>query len=142
MLEVRCLMLEHFELEVIIWSSLVYTPGALSSMGCLCVHKKKKNVSLRPFVPCCRSCLCSYQWPQTGGYKFMLLFLPPVGTAFLQKPKEWEMGRFFWSSAASDPGVYMGSFAQNTPQLRVTGPPTKARSLLRWGKGSSGKEPL
>lgn len=81
-------MLEHFELEVIIWSSLVYTPGALSSMGRLCVHKKKKNVSLRPFVPCCRSFLCSYQWPQTGGYKFMLLFLPPVETAFLQKPKE------------------------------------------------------
>lgn len=115
-------MLEHSELEVIICSSLVYTPGALSSMGRLCVHKKKKDVSLRPFVPHCRSCLCSYQWPQTGGYKFMLLFLPPVGTAFLQKPKEWEMGRFFWSRAASDPAVNVGSFAQNTPQLGVTEP--------------------
>lgn len=31
-------MSEHFELEVIICSSLVYTPGALSSMGLLCVH--------------------------------------------------------------------------------------------------------
>lgn len=122
MLEVRCLMLEHFELEVIICSSLVYTPGALSSMGRLCVHKKKKNVSLRPFVPRCRSCLCSYQWPQTGGYKFMLLFLPPVGTAFFAETQGVGDGKIFWSSAASDPAIYMGSFAQNTPQLGVTEP--------------------
>lgn len=96
MLEVRCLMLEHFELEGIMWSSLVYTPGALSSMGRLCVHKKKENVSLRPFVPCCRSCLCSYQWPQTGGYKFMLLFLPPCGDGLFTEAQGVGDGKIFF----------------------------------------------